>query len=112
MDINCREKGNVVVLDISGDIDIYNAAEIMSTINKFCESKTYNIIINLKEVEYIDSSGLGVLITGLMRLREYKMGMKIINVYDSVKKVFELTNLTSFFDIYDSELEAIRAFEC
>jgi len=111
MEINCRKKSNIVILDISGDIDLYNASEIMNAIKMLCEKKKYNIIINLKEVDYIDSSGIGVLISGLLHLREYKMGMKLINVYASVKKVFELTNLTSFFDIYNSELEAIEAFE-
>ena len=112
MKINSREKSNVVILDISGEIDLYNASEIMSTMNKLCESKKYNVIINFEEVDYIDSSGIGVLISGLMRLKESQRGMKFINVYTPVKKVFELTNLTSFFDIYDNELEAIKAFEC
>jgi anti-sigma B factor antagonist len=44
-------------------------------------------------------------------LREHSGGLKLINVYAFVKRVFELTNLTSFFDIYDSEEEAIKAFE-
>ena len=112
MKINSREKSNVVILDISGEIDLYNASEIMSTMNKLCESKRYNVIINLSEVEYIDSSGIGVLISGSMRLKEHQRELKLINVYTPVKKVFELTNLTSFFDIYDSEVEAINAFEC
>ena len=111
MEIRSRKNGKVVILDISGDIDLYNASEITNMINKISENEKYNIVINLKDVSYIDSSGIGALISCSSLLKKSQMGLKIINVYASVKKVFELTSLTSFFDIYDSEEEAIKAFE-
>ena len=113
MEINSRENSDIdiVILDISGYVDLYNAPEIMNMIDNFCDTKKYNIIMNLKDVKYIDSSGIGVLISCLLRLKEHKRGLKIINIKASVKKVFELTNLLSFFDIYESEVEAIKAFE-
>ena len=111
MDISSRAKGEVYILDISGEIDLYNAPEIKDIVNKLIEQKKYNVIINLKEVTYIDSSGIGALISSLSNLKKYQGGLKIINVFASVKKVFELTKLTSFFEIYDSEEEAIKAFQ-
>lgn len=111
MEINSRERDNVVILDISGEVDLYYASAIVKMINKFCEDKTQNIIINLKDVTYIDSSGIGALISSLLRFKEHKKEMKIINVFAAVKKVFELTNLTSIFDIYENEEEAIKAFK-
>lgn len=111
MDISSRAKGEVVILDISGEIDLYNAPEIKDIVNKLIEQKKYNVVINLKEVTYIDSSGIGALISSLSNLKKYQGGLKIINVFASVKKVFELTKLTSFFDIYDSEEEAVKAFQ-
>ena len=111
MDISSRAKGEVYILDISGEIDLYNAPEIKDIVNKLIEQKKYNVIINLKEVTYIDSSGIGALISSLSNLKKYQGGLKIINVFASVKKVFELTKLTSFFEIYDSEEEAVKAFQ-
>jgi anti-sigma B factor antagonist len=110
MDINKRTKGDVVVLDIAGEIDLYNAPEIKDIINKLIEDQKYNVIINLEKVSYIDSSGIGALISSLSNLKKYQGGLKIINVYASVRKVFELTKLTSFFEIYDSEEDAYEAF--
>ncbi len=110
MDITKRAKGDIVVLDISGEIDLYNAPEIKDIINKLIEEMKYNVIINLERVSYIDSSGIGALISSLSNLKKYHGGLKIINVYASVRKVFELTKLTSFFDIYESEEDAIEAF--
>ena len=110
MEISQREADRVVILDIQGEIDLYNAPEIKDTMQKLIEAKKYNIIINLEQVSYIDSSGIGALISGLSNLKKYQGSLKIINVYASVKKVFELTKLTSFFEIYDSEEEALSKF--
>ncbi len=110
MDIQVREVGNVVILDINGEIDLYNAPEIKETIKNQMEQGKNQIIINLDKVSYIDSSGIGVLISSLSNLKKAGGGLKIIHVYASVRKVFELTKLTSFFDIYDSEQEALAAY--
>jgi anti-sigma B factor antagonist len=110
MEITQRENGGIVIMDIQGEIDLYNAPEIKDNIQKLIEAQKYNIIINLEKVSYIDSSGIGALISSLSNLKKYQGGLKIINVYASVKKVFELTKLTSFFEIYDSEEEALSKF--
>ena len=110
MEISQREADKVVILDIQGEIDLYNAPEIKDTIQKLIEQQKYNIIINLEKVSYIDSSGIGALISSLSNLKKYQGSLKIINVYASVKKVFELTKLTSFFEIFDSEEEALSKF--
>ena len=88
-----------------------NAPEIKDIIQKLIEAQKYNVIINLEKVSYIDSSGIGALISSLSNLKKYQGGLKIINVYASVKKVFELTKLTSFFEIYESEGEALAKFK-
>ena len=107
MEISQREKDAITILDIQGEIDLYNAPEIKDIIQKLIEAQKYNVIINLEKVSYIDSSGIGALISSLSNLKKYQGGLKIINVYASVKKVFELTKLTSFFEIYESEGEAL-----
>ena len=110
MDILSRSKGDAVILDITGEIDLYNAPEIKDIINNLIDQRKYNVVINLEKVSYIDSSGIGVLISSLSNLKKYQGGLKIINVFASVRKVFELTKLTSFFEIFDSEEEAINSF--
>ncbi len=110
MEINQREKSGIVVLDITGEIDLYNAPEIKDIINQLIEAQKYNVIINLEKVTYIDSSGIGALISSLSNLKKYQGGLKIINVFASVRKVFELTKLTSFFEIFDKEDDALASF--
>ena len=110
MDITKKTHEDIVILEIVGEIDLYNAPEIKDIISKLIEERSYNVIIDLEKVSYIDSSGIGALISSLSNLKKYHGGLKIINVYASVRKVFELTKLTSFFEIYDSEKEAIESF--
>jgi anti-sigma B factor antagonist len=111
MEITRRENKTIIVLDINGEIDLYNAPEIKEIIAKLIEEQKYQIIINLERVSYIDSSGIGALISSLSNLKKYQGGLKIINVAGSVRKVFELTKLTSFFEIFDSEDDAVAAFK-
>ena len=110
MEINKREKNAVIILDINGEIDLYNAPDIKDTIKQLIDEGKRQIIINLEKVSYLDSSGIGVLISSLSNLKKVGGALKIINVYASVKKVFELTKLTSFFDIFDGEDEALASF--
>jgi anti-sigma B factor antagonist len=64
----------------------------------------------MQEVTYIDSSGIGALISSLSGLKKYQGALKITNIHDSVKKVFELTKLTSFFEIYPDVKAAQASF--
>ncbi|MGC8765131.1 MAG: STAS domain-containing protein [Brevinematia bacterium] len=110
MEINRREVGEITIFDITGEIDLYNAPEIKEKIKEEMNKNRVNIVINLDKVTYIDSSGIGVLISSLSNLKKVGGALKLINVYASVRKVFELTKLTSFFDIYDSEADALASF--
>ena len=111
MEIKRRDVGEIIVFDITGEIDLYNAPEIKEKIKEEMNKNKVNIIINLDKVTYIDSSGIGVLISSLSNLKKVGGALKLINVYASVRKVFELTKLTSFFDIYDSEADALASFK-
>jgi len=111
MEINSREVGDIVIFDINGEIDLYNAPEIKEKIKDELNKNKVNVVINLDRVSYIDSSGIGVLISSLSNLKKIGGALKLINVYASVRKVFELTKLTSFFDIYDNESDALSAFK-
>lgn len=110
MEIITRELDNVIIFDIAGEIDLYNAPELKSIINKNIDAQKYNIIVNFLKVNYIDSSGIGALISSLAILKGHQGKLKLININLAVKKVFELTRLNTFFDIYNDEKEAMNSF--
>ena len=109
MDIKIREhNAQVVILDLNGDFDIYNTTEMKVIVNKMIEEKKTAIICNLKQVNYIDSSGIGALMVSLSSMRKAGGKFILLHAYDSVKKVLEITKMTTFFRIFDSEEEAVQ----
>ena len=93
MELKIRKNKDVYIIDVSGEMDLYNSYKLKELIAKMLERQIQCIVLNLEEVEYIDSSGIGALIT---------------NIHGSVKKVIELTKLMGFFPITNSLEEALQ----
>ena len=110
MEISVRQVGSVVIFNVEGEIDLYNAQEISEHVKQYSDDGYNNAIINMDKVPHIDSSGIGALITSMARLKKAGGGLKLVHVYQSVRKIFELTKLEGFFDICESEEEALTGF--
>jgi len=82
-----------------GKIDILTSAELRSMLSDLTKKKIANIVVDLEQVTYIDSSGLATLLEGLKNLKEYDGKMKLINVPDRIQKVLSLMKLDMIFDI-------------
>jgi anti-sigma B factor antagonist len=100
----------IPVLRLSGELDLRNVPEVRQAIRGLIDEGFVNILINLSELEFIDSSGLGVLVGGLARVREKQGEIKIACSNRRILRVFEMTRLTQLFDIYQSEEEAAKNF--
>jgi anti-sigma B factor antagonist len=111
MELKIRKNDKIYIIDISGEMDLYNSYKIKELLLKMIEKKIENFIINLDDVEYIDSSGIGALIYITSTIRKMNLRMAIANVRGSVKKVIELTKLTSFFPIAANLEEAVKNIE-
>ncbi|MCB1189193.1 MAG: STAS domain-containing protein [Leptospiraceae bacterium] len=111
MEIIIRERNSIPVIDIIGEVDLYNAKEIKDTIENIIKSGKYQIILNLQKVPFMDSSGIGTLVTGMYRLKKYHGSLKIINTVGSVAKVFKMTGMDSHLEIYDDEDSALKSFQ-
>lgn len=98
------------VLRLSGELDLRNVPEVRRVIRELIDEGSVNIIINLSGLEFIDSSGLGVLVGGLARVREKQGTIKLACNNRRILRVFEMTRLTQLFDIYDDEEAALQDF--
>jgi len=108
--INIEEKSSVIILKIDGEVDLYNAPQIKDTVRKQIDQGKNAVLIDLGGVSYIDSSGIGALISSLSNLKKAGGILKICNIHGSVKKVFELTKLTGFFEIFEQREQALSSF--
>jgi anti-sigma B factor antagonist len=102
---------SIFIVKLSGEVDLYNANKIKDNIaNHLKHSTARNIIINLDEVTYIDSTGIGTLISIRQMISGARGELRLIHVTNSVKKIFELTKLNMLFKILDDEESAIATF--
>lgn len=107
--IDIKKNDLFAVLELVGDFDAFAASRFRETIVGVIEEGSKNIIVNMKEVEYIDSAGLGALVGGLKRVSEKDGKIVIVSDNYQVKKVFEITGLVKVFSIFTSEPEAVDA---
>ena len=111
MELKIRKNDEIYIIDVLGEMDLYNSYKLKELIMKMIEKKIEKFIINMEEVEYIDSSGIGALIYITSTIKKMNLNLSITNVHGSVKKVIELTKLSSFFPIFPNLEEAIKSME-
>jgi anti-sigma B factor antagonist len=106
-----RKVENIAVIYLSGRLDVHLSAEVEKDINKLIrDDNECNLLLNLKSVEYMSSSGLRIFVSTMRILKESKRKLKLCNMNNAVKKIFEVVELMDMFDIYDSEDQALQAF--
>jgi anti-sigma B factor antagonist len=108
--VNVREtQGDTYVVDLNGEIDVYTSPKVKDAIGELIDKGHYNLVINLEKVRYIDSTGLGVPIGGLKRVREHGGTVNLVCTNPQIKKIFDITGLVKIFGIYDDEDAAMKA---
>jgi anti-sigma B factor antagonist len=109
MELKIRKNNDIYIVDVVGEMDLYNSYKLKELIMKMIEKKIEKYVINLEEVEYIDSSGIGALIYITSTIKKMNLSLSITNVRGSVKKVIELTKLSNFFPRFAGLEDAIKA---
>ena len=110
--INVREVGNVLILDLNGRITLgEEAAALRDTIREQLESGKKNILLNLGEVTYIDSSGLGQLVGSFATVTSRGGQLKMVNLQKRLHELMQVTKLITVFDTFTAEAAALRSFD-
>ncbi|MHB8153214.1 MAG: STAS domain-containing protein [Vulcanimicrobiaceae bacterium] len=104
-----REVGKAHVIDVGGEIDVYTSPKVKDVVSGLIDKGTYQLVINLEQVRYIDSTGLGVLIGGLKRVREHGGTVNLVCTNPQIRKIFDITGLVKIFGIFDTEAAALKA---
>ena len=110
MQIDVEEKSDISIFRMAGDIDINSSPEVKKSFDRAISEKKEKIVINLKDVGYVDSSGLATLVEVLKNLRSYGGKLKLSNLSSKVMGLFEITKLDKLFDIVDEEDKALVSF--
>ena len=111
MKIKERKRDGVAVLEMSGKLmggpDAEAFAEILKTlIHEGC----HNVIVNMERVSWVNSTGLGILISGYTTLKKSGGELKLLNVSDRIQNIFIVSKLFTVFESFQDEDEAVRSF--
>ena len=105
-----RQFKQIIVLDISGELDAHTASQLENTLKELITTQNIKIIVNCNNLEYIASAGLGVFMAYIEDVRGLGGDIKLSNMNQRVYNVFDLLGFPTLYDILDEESEAIQAF--
>src|SRR5271169_360018 len=109
--IEQRESEGIVILDLKGPLTLgHGDVELRDRLRTLHQSGKVNIVLNLKDVSHIDSTGLGTLVFGLARLRKAGGRLALANVNRAHLKLFLLTKLALAFEFFSDEHDAVDSF--
>jgi len=98
------------VISLGGEIDLYTAPEFKERMVELIEAGKKNIVVDLSEATFIDSTTLGVLVGGVKRLRPSGGGLALVCTDQNISKIFEITGLDRVFSIQESREDALASF--
>ncbi|MGH9076620.1 MAG: STAS domain-containing protein [Acidimicrobiales bacterium] len=90
------------VLAVRGEVDVYTAPRLREKLVELVSQGELHVVVDLEGVDFLDSTGLGVLVGGLKRLRSHEGDLTLVCTQQRILKVFEITGLTKVFGIHDS----------
>ena len=106
-----RDAGSITVLDLSGRITLGEGSALLrSTIRELLEENRFKILVNLGDINYIDSSGIGELVSAYTTVKNRGGELKLLNLTKKVHDLLQITKLYTVFAVHSDELVALRSF--
>jgi anti-sigma B factor antagonist len=97
------------VIAVSGEIDVYTAPRLRETLVSLVDAGNYRLIVDMEGVEFLDSTGLGVLVGGLKRVRAHDGEIDLVCTQNRILRIFRITGLNRVFSIFDSVEDALAS---
>ncbi|MCS6953897.1 MAG: STAS domain-containing protein [Bryobacterales bacterium] len=111
LEIRQREKEGIVILDLSGPLTVGEpAARVRQVLHDLLAADRKNVILNLRDVDYIDSTGLGAMVVCYTTLRKAGGDLKLLNLNRRNIELLVLTKLSTVFEIFADEQDAVNSF--
>jgi anti-sigma B factor antagonist len=102
LSLETRDVGGRTIVAVGGEIDVYTAPKLRDRITELVAAGTYDLVIDMEAVEFLDSTGLGVLVGGLKKVRAHDGSLSLICNQDRLLKIFRITGLAKVFVIHES----------
>lgn len=110
--LTLREVGPITIVDLSGRISLGEGSALLrTTIRDLLETGQLKILLNLGDVNYIDSSGIGELVSAFTAVRNRSGELKLLNLTKKVHDLLQITKLFTVFDVYNDEATAVHSYQ-
>lgn len=100
--LDVRKTDSVSIVDVKGEIDVYTAPKLREKLIELVSEGSYNVVVNLEGVDFLDSTGLGVLVGALKRVKAHDGTLSLVCTQEKILKIFKITGLTKVFPIHDT----------
>ena len=107
--LTTRDAGGKTIVAVGGEIDVYTAPKLREQLIDLVSSGNYHLVVDMESVDFLDSTGLGVLVGGLKKVRAHDGSLQLVCNQDRLLKIFRITGLAKVFTIHDSEAAALDA---
>lgn len=109
-EMQVEENNEIVILRITGELDALAAPKVKGKLIDLMDKGKKNFLIDLKEVEHINSLAMGILRGRLREIKENNGDIKLLNLSEHLTTIFEMVGLDEVFEIFSSEQEALNSF--
>jgi anti-sigma B factor antagonist len=106
LSLETRQENGRTIIEVGGEIDVYTAPKLRECITNLVDEGQVDLVIDLEKVEFMDSTGLGVLVGGLKRVRTHEGSLELVCTQERLLKIFRITGLGKVFAIHGSQSEA------
>ncbi len=106
LDVKLERDGDACVIRLAGEVDVYTSPSFKDRLVKAIDEGCLRIVVDLEGVDFIDSSGLGVLVSGLRRVKEQGGSIRLVCTREPIMKVFRITGLDRVFPMFATVDEA------
>ena len=103
MEVAIKDRGEHKIVSINGEVDLYNVSELKKTLFSITDGANNSVVVDMKNVNYMDSSGIGALVAGQKKMKAHNGKFALMNIHDDVLNILKLATLDKFFKIYESE---------
>jgi len=112
LDVKERQAGDVTILDLSGEVRMGEGSiSLRDSIRNLADQGKKKVLLNLRGVKYVDSSGIGELIANYTTISRQGGQLKLLNLTERIRNLLVITKLLTVFDSYDNEAEALKSFQ-
>jgi anti-sigma B factor antagonist len=107
LSLETRQEKDHTIIEVGGEIDVYTAPKLRDAMTELVDQGQYNLIVDLEKVDFLDSTGLGVLVGGLKKVRTNEGSLQLVCTQERLLKIFRITGLGKVFAIHSTQAEAL-----